>query len=606
MRPAGVYVLGYACATAVAGQLRDTSRHVGGTAPLAGIVVTDDNAARPLRRAVVQVSIASDPRSQRTTTTDDQGKFVFDQLPEGNATLFVTKAGYVRTYFGARRPASTVGLPIALVNGQVAPPINIRMPRGAVVTGVVTDQTGQPVPSVDVRLQRATVWPNGERTVSVYASNVPMVSSTDDRGMYRLFGLPAGDYIVSIQPRPVNILALRTGATTDLRQTTAEELRWAEQQLKSGRSAAPAQASGATPPPGASVAYASVFHPNTTDAAAAVPITVAAGQELTGIDFRMQFVPTARVQGRVVDYSGQPAANVQITLVSRTNITTISAVEQGLAAAALGLILEGSSARSGADGEFALQGVHPGKYTLRARSTNAPTLSAAAADLDVDGRDIQNLALTLLPGVRVAGRMVFQSSTNRTIDGAGGTLRLFSPPPYVMNMVLQIKTAGESRTFELEEVPAGHYRVLASMPPWTLKSAMVRGRDAADESFEIRPGEDVTDLVITFTDSAAELTGTVYDSANRPTSDLSIILFTTNKAGWLQGSRRLKAPTRPDRNGRFTIAGLVAGEYYLAALSDFEANDWFNPLFLEQVTAGALTIVIKDGEKKTQDLRIGR
>jgi hypothetical protein len=563
--------------------------------------VIDDADARPLRRAVVQVSVANDPRSQRTTTTDDQGQFVFEQLPDGNATVFATKAGYVRTYFGSRRPGSTVGVPVALVSGQATPPITIRMPRGAVITGVVSDASGQPVPSVPVRLQRVTTWPGGERTLSTVGLAVPMVSTSDDRGMYRLFGLPAGDYVVSIQPRPVNILGPLTGETTELHQTTAAELHWAEQQLKLGRSAAPANVA-APPPAGGTVAYASVFHPGTTDVTAAVPVQVRAGEERAGINFRMQFVPTARVDGRAVDHTGQPASNAQITLSPRNNLTTI---EQGLMAVEVGLILAGGVGRSGSDGTFSIQGVHPGRYTLFARTTATPSLSASF-ELDIEGRDVQGLTVTLLPGVRVSGTLVFESSTNKVAAATNGMLRLFSPPPFVMNFAMELRPAGDVRSFVLDAVPPGQYRVNAAMPSWTLKSAMIRGRDAADEPFEIRPGEDVTDLVVTFTDAPAELTGTVYDSANRPTSDLSMILFTTNKAGWSQGSRRLKAPLRPDSNGRFTFTGLVAGEYYLAALTDYEPNDWFNPQFLEQVAGGAVTITLKDGERKTQDLRIGR
>ena len=599
-----VLMLVVASAALVAGQTRDAPRTVTATATLMGTVVTDDADARPLRRAVVQLSIANDPRSQRTTTTDDQGKFVFEQLPDGNATVFATKAGYVRTYFGTRRPGSTIGVPVALVRDQVTPPITIRMPRGAVIAGVVIDESGRPVPSVPVRLQRATIWPGGSRSLSLVGGAVPMVSTTDDRGMYRLFGLPAGDYVVSIQPRPVNILGPLTGATMELRQTTAAELRWAEQQLKLGRSAVPAPAAGATgPEPGGTVAYASVFHPGTTDVTAAVPVQVRAGEERTGINFRMQFVPTARVDGRVVDHMGQPVANVQVTLSPRSNLTT---VEQGLMAMEVGLILAGGAGRSGTDGTFSIQGVQPGKYTLYSRISAASSLYGTA-DLDVEGRDVQGLSVMLHPGVRVSGTLVFESKADKVPAAMSGRLQLISLPPVVMNIVLSnMRVEGDARSFELEEVPPGQYRVNATMPSWTLKSAMIRGRDAADEPFEIRPGEGVTDLVVTFTDSPAELTGTVYDSANRPTSDLSIVLFTTNKAGWSQGSRRLKPPVRPNNEGRFTFAGLVAGEYYLAALSDYEPADLFSPPFLEQVAASAITISIKDREKKTQDLRIGR
>ena len=57
--------------------------------------------------------------------------------------------------------------------------------------------------------------------------------------------------------------------------------------------------------------------------------------------------------------------------------------------------------------------------------------------------------------------------------------------------------------------------------------------------------------------------------------------------------------------GKFRFANLLPGEYYIAALTDFEPNDYYNPTFLEQVaSAGAIKITVGEGEKKIQDLKI--
>jgi len=48
----------------------------------------------------------------------------------------------------------------------------------------------------------------------------------------------------------------------------------------------------------------------------------------------------------------------------------------------------------------------------------------------------------------------------------------------------------------------------------------------------------------------------------------------------------------------------LPGEYYLAALTDFDRNDVDKAWFLEQVAAAATKITIGEGEKKTQDLKI--
>jgi hypothetical protein len=49
---------------------------------------------------------------------------------------------------------------------------------------------------------------------------------------------------------------------------------------------------------------------------------------------------------------------------------------------------------------------------------------------------------------------------------------------------------------------------------------------------------------------------------------------------------------------------LPPGEYYLAALVEFEQNAWYSPAFLEQIVPGAIRITIGEGEKKTQDIKL--
>ena len=71
-----------------------------------------------------------------------------------------------------------------------------------------------------------------------------------------------------------------------------------------------------------------------------------------------------------------------------------------------------------------------------------------------------------------------------------------------------------------------------------------------------------------------------------------------------QRSRRLRQPVRASTEGKFRFASLLAGEYYLAALTDFEPADIYKPEFLEQVAAAALKVTIAEGEKKIQDLKI--
>ena len=80
-------------------------------------------------------------------------------------------------------------------------------------------------------------------------------------------------------------------------------------------------------------------------------------------------------------------------------------------------------------------------------------------------------------------------------------------------------------------------------------------------------------------------------------------MFSTDERTWFAQSRAI-AQTRPANDGVFSVRGLPAGEYFLAALTDVERDEWFDPAFLRQLVPAAMKVTLADGEKKTQDIRI--
>ena len=74
---------------------------------------------------------------------------------------------------------------------------NLQLPRGSVITGTVVDEYGEPTPGTQVRVMRYVVQA-GRRTLQQTGSG-----ATDDRGIYRVYGLQPGEYIVSAVPRNV-------------------------------------------------------------------------------------------------------------------------------------------------------------------------------------------------------------------------------------------------------------------------------------------------------------------------------------------------------------------------------------------------------------------
>jgi protocatechuate 3,4-dioxygenase beta subunit len=167
----------------LAGQPPRDARPASGHAAIRGRVVAADT-GQPLRRAEVRVS-AADSRTGRGTLTDADGRYEFPDLPAGRYSIHVTKTTFIAWSYGQTRPG-LAGTPVIVADNQAADNIDIRLFRGAVIAGRITDDLGDPVPNARVTLMRAQ-FRRGERTLTA-ATTV----TTNDIGEYRIFGLSPG------------------------------------------------------------------------------------------------------------------------------------------------------------------------------------------------------------------------------------------------------------------------------------------------------------------------------------------------------------------------------------------------------------------------------
>jgi hypothetical protein len=138
---------------------------------------------------------------------------------------------------------------------------------------------------------------------------------------------------------------------------------------------------------------------------------------------------------------------------------------------------------------------------------------------------------------------------------------------------------------------------------WSLRSAVVAGKDIADVPIEI--SGNTTDLVVTVTDAQTEISGVIADGQGRPAQPLYVIVFPSDKTLWIAGSRRVLSARSSD-TGAYKLANLPPGDYYLCALSELETVIQTEPAYLEQLVAASVKLTLGEGEKKTQNLRIGR
>jgi hypothetical protein len=138
---------------------------------------------------------------------------------------------------------------------------------------------------------------------------------------------------------------------------------------------------------------------------------------------------------------------------------------------------------------------------------------------------------------------------------------------------------------------------------WALRDARAGGQDVATVPITMTAGAGLADIAVTFTDRPTELGGRLQDVSGRAATDYFIVVFSTDERAWYPQSRVI-AQTRPASDGAFSVRGLPAGEYWLAALTDVDRDEWFDPAFLRQLVSAAMKVTLADGEKKTQDIRV--
>jgi hypothetical protein len=170
--------------------------------------VFDAGNGKPLRRALVRI-VSPELREVRASATDEQGRYEFTALRASRYHLVAEKDGYLSLEYGQTRPFGA-GKPVELRGTETLEKVDFSLPRGAVITGLVVDEYGDPAPNLQVRaLRYATV--QGRKGLTDETSD-----TTDDLGEYRLSGLaPARYYVSAAVPHPVRADADADAPTDD-------------------------------------------------------------------------------------------------------------------------------------------------------------------------------------------------------------------------------------------------------------------------------------------------------------------------------------------------------------------------------------------------------
>lgn len=552
--------------------------------------IVDAASGKPLANAAVTLATADAPviRGLATVQSDADGRFELKNLQAGDFILTASKDGYAPGAYGALASGALHQV-LDLADGEQAD-VAVRLYKEAVVTGTVTDEVGDPVVWEFVRLL-GRVAPDGmsPRWYTLASAR------TDDRGIYRFPRVPPGRYVVGLQ----------------------------------GQSQPGAESPAA-------------FHPSSVSISSAATLTIGAGEVREHVDVRKARGPTARVSGLVLglDLRGAQGrgANGRPAVILRLAAADAPETPAGF---------EVATATSERGGRFTFPRVPGGRYLIRVMdlppsplpgaelgsslpvgalrfaergftpAVSDPTLWAAVP-VTVGDRDLDGITVALRAGARIHGRVVFDGAIGTPSEQTVAAIALaaFAADYQEAGYFAfgRITPDGQFTTrslapgrYAIGPLPTGYGLRLGSVPAttqaWHLMSVRVAGREQPGGTINLG-SEDVTDVLITLTSRATELSGAVHGPDGTLVPDALVYVFPADPTLWRDNdviSRRF-AELRPSRKGRYRTWNLAPGESFAVATTATPPEWWRVPEFLDLLSKTAIRITIAPGDRRELNL----
>lgn len=529
-----------------------------GSGVITGRVVGESG--EPLTGALVYVSRrAAVPQLSNTqrVAADEEGNFKVTGLDPGLYNVFANIPGYVTdTDFLTGRPAAY----------RPGDTISLRLVKGGVITGTVTDTQGEVIVGLGVRAYR--VRDLDGRPVS-FGYNSGVEDRTDDRGVYRIFGLVPGVYVVSAGTASRGFFYGYTAAYA-----------------------------GDVP----------TFYPSATRDTAS-ELTVRAGQENAGVDIRYRDEQGRSVSGRVEPPAGsQPDPGVGFTVTLAYASTGIQAGVAIVQPTALTFSLDGA-----ADGDYDIQATAGGREGQLAASV--------PQRVSVRGADVTGLKLTLAPLASVGGNVSIEQakaaeSASETCKQQRSsmlpqetlvTLAADRPAPSKGQAATRTSLSREatpdpSGSFTLRGLEPGRYRLVvrpfdealyvrsvqipqaasAYRPPapdyskgplnkvlgGSIEIRNARYAASLRDALELRAGQQVSGVSVRLAEGAAAFSGRVVIAEGYPPypfSQMRVYLVPAEREDEQSDDALRYFEATPDASGAFNFKSLPPGRYLLVA-----------------------------------------
>jgi hypothetical protein len=446
-------------------------------------------------------------------TTDAEGRYQISGLPAGQYIISTDAPAYLPQ---SRVLGSDASTKITLDEGEAREKIDFALIRGGVITGRVTDEDGRPQVGRYVRLIEL-VGRDQIREVGDMRAGVTALE-TDDRGIYRIFGLRAGRYIV-----------LAGGENDYLRGA----IRSRETQL--------------------------TYHPDVVRQEEAKVIEVREGEEVTGVDIRLRNPgATFAASGRVINSeTGKPLPQTRVICFPVENPED----ESGNWAA---------DTFSDSEGNFTATGLKPGKYKAKYYPPQEGSeYYGEGKYFEVSDGDVSGVEVTVRRGAVINGAVIVEEGRDATTNAKLSEARVMAQvwkgwlvgnTPYGSTVGFLDSKIANDGSFRMTGVPPGKADIRLSSSSKSLWRLRVE-RDGIDVNggFEVRAGEEINSVRLIIGQGAGVIRGTLKIVGGvLPEGVVLSVDAGQGPPNYIGGSGEV------DGKGRFVIAGLMTGEYSLS------------------------------------------
>jgi protocatechuate 3,4-dioxygenase beta subunit len=435
--------------------------------------------------------------------TDAEGRYRLTNVAPGAYRVSVFAPAYA---VEGERDILTPGKLVNVAEGDNVEGVDFSLTHGAVITGRVIDEKDRPVIAAPVNAYKLDA--DGRQQSAGSFNYIFARWETDDRGMYRIFGLEAGRYLV--------VADFRSG----------------------GRKG---------------YGYLRTFHPDAVEEAQAKVVEVKSGEEAANIDIKV--APMAKgyvVTGRVVEAeTGEPIPGM-----------TVSYDATG----------RGGFGRSvtNALGEFRFENVAPNRYRARAYSIDLNTRSGGVPvivdeiEFDVINGDVGGLEFKAPRAATISGVVAVDGSNDPGLRAklaqVSLSVRNESRPTIIVPGSGGNGTISPNGTFKLSNVQPGKTRVVRDLGgPKGVALLRVEHNGVEVKEFDVNAGDQITGVRLVFAYGNGVIAGRVEVKGGSMPARMNV---SCRREGGSATAEPIKF-TEVDGRGQFVIENLTQGTYKL-------------------------------------------